>query len=104
MEQLWMRELCRYLDARFEHLDGRLDDLRQRVETLQASTGARLDAHETYHRTHEHRWGLIKLAGRHPFRLAAVAMTGAAALQGLAPGSLRGLGRLARAVMAWLGG
>jgi hypothetical protein len=34
---------------------------------------ARIDQHEEYHRNCEHRWGLIRLAGRHPFRFAAAA-------------------------------
>jgi len=37
-----------------------------------AAVLARIDAHEDYHRRNEHRWGLVKLAGRYPFRLAAL--------------------------------
>jgi len=69
------------LESRFEErLDERHDDLRERLEalrhdvaTLTGALLARLDAHEEYHRRNEHRWGLVRLAARHPFRLAVAA-------------------------------
>lgn len=54
-------------------LSRRIDEIRASQENLSAAVLARIDAHEDYHRQNEHRWGLIKLAARHPFRLASIA-------------------------------
>lgn len=68
-ETLW-REFNRRLDEQYDHVVMRLDELSERLELLQTQTAARLDAHEDYHRRYEHRWGLMRLAERYPFRLA----------------------------------
>ncbi|GEM_PF-6288341 len=73
IEQLESRLAEDYLDLR-----ERLDDLRHHLESLTGAVLARLEAHEDYHRRNEHRWGLYRLAARHPFRFAALA--GAAAV------------------------
>lgn len=54
-------------------LGRRIEDLQAAQENLAAAVLARIDAHEDYHRQNEHRWGLVKLAARHPFRFAALA-------------------------------
>ncbi len=52
---------------------------------------SRLDEHEAYHLRNEHRWGLIRLAQRHPWRLATVAfLIGGAPLR-FSPGSFAGV-------------
>lgn len=68
------------LDERHEDLRERLDELRHDVATLTGALLARLDAHEEYHRRNEHRWGLVRLAARHPFRLASAAALAALTL------------------------
>lgn len=69
-------------------LDRDRDDLRRLVESLRRDQAdlagavlARIDAHEEYHCANEHRWGLAKLAGRHPFRFAGL-VAGAVAAGG----------------------
>jgi hypothetical protein len=94
-----------FIRARFAQLEQRLDeqtrDLRERLDELKSAQSelaalvvARLDAmeardeanaaalraHEAYHRENEHRWGLVRLAGRHPFRFVALAVGCLAAL------------------------
>jgi hypothetical protein len=61
------------VDERHADLRERLDGLRQDVATLTGALLARLDAHDEYHRRNEHRWGLVRLAARYPFRLAGLA-------------------------------
>jgi len=69
----------------------RIEEIRYQQESATNAIFARLDAHEDYHRRGEHRWGLIKLAARYPFRLATAATAVA-----MASGSLgSGAGRLA---------
>ena len=67
------------------YLRHRIDEIMLAQQEICAVMLARLDAHEEYHRRNEHRWGLIKLAARYPFRFAALAV-GAVAVGG---GSLR---------------
>lgn len=74
------------LDERHDNLREGLDELRQDVATLTGALLARLDAHEEYHRRNEHRWGLVRLAARHPFRLAAAAALAALSLSAV-PGA-----------------
>lgn len=74
----------------------RIEEIRYQQESATNAIFARLDAHEDYHRRGEHRWGLMKLAGRYPFRLAA-----AATALAMASGSLgSGFGRLATELLA----
>lgn len=68
------------LDERHTDLRERIDELRQDVASLTGALLARLDAHEEYHRRNEHRWGLLLLARRYPFRLAAAAVAAALTL------------------------
>ncbi len=58
------------IDERHADLRERIGELRQDIAMLTGTLLARLDAHEEYHRRNEHRWGLVRLAARHPFRLA----------------------------------
>ncbi len=68
------------IDERHADLRERIDELRQDIAMLTGTLLARLDAHEEYHRRNEHRWGLVRLAARHPFRLAAAAAFGVISL------------------------
>lgn len=93
MDDQIINQLNRQIDEHHQCLCGRLDALARLVEALREGLMARLDAHEAYHRQCEHRWGLLKLAERYPFRLAALACTAGAGLLASAPESLRWLGR-----------
>jgi hypothetical protein len=70
-------DLIRQLNLRIEeqqhYLCERLDLLQESIQAIHTALAERLDAHEAYHRANEHRWGLIRLAQRHPFRLALLA-------------------------------
>ena len=68
------------LSAQNREIHRRLEELQLSQEALAAAVLARLDAHEEYHVRNEHRWGMLKLARRYPFRLAAIA--GALAVAG----------------------
>lgn len=68
------------LSAQNREIHRRLEELQLSHEALAAAVLARLDAHEEYHGRNEHRWGMLKLARRYPFRLAAIA--GALAVAG----------------------
>lgn len=70
MDDQLLAQLDRRIDEHHQCLLQRLDDLADLVASTHAALSARLDAHEIYHARNEHRWGLVKLAGRHPFRLA----------------------------------
>lgn len=80
-----LNALRQHLDERHQHLCQRLDDLDETVRTLYGALLARLDEHDAYHRRNEHRWGLIRLAQRHPWRLAALAFAIGGALLRLSP-------------------
>lgn len=80
-----LNALRQHLDERHQHLCQRLDDLDETVRTLYGALLARLDEHDAYHRRNEHRWGLIRLARRHPWRLAALAFAIGGALLRLSP-------------------
>lgn len=56
------------------YLRHRIDEIMLAQQEICAVMLARLDAHEEYHRRNEHRWGLVKLAARYPFRFAALAV------------------------------
>lgn len=99
MDDQLLRQLNQRLDEHHAHLRERLDDLRREMQTLYGTIVARLDAHETYHRQCEHRWGLPRLAQRHPFRLALIAFSVAWLMAAAAPESLQWLTRLA---LDWL--
>lgn len=62
-----------HLDERHQYLCQRLDDLDDGMRLLYGALVSRLDEHDAYHRRNEHRWGLVRLAQRHPWRLAAMA-------------------------------
>jgi hypothetical protein len=98
MNDRLLEQMRRHLDERHQHLCQRLDDLEAAMRSLYGALTARLDQHEAYHRAQEHRWGLIRLAERHPFRLALLAVAGLALALGLAPGS-EWLGQWARRLL-----
>lgn len=70
MNDQLLAQLDRRIDEHHQCLLQRLDDLADSLAATHAALSVRLDAHEAYHARNEHRWGLVKLAGRHPFRLA----------------------------------
>ena len=89
--------LAEVLQTRVNQLEARINEqhaaLRERIEAVQyeqvglaAAVLARIDAHEDYHRRNEHRWGALKLAGRYPFRFAALARTISIVGSSLLPG------------------
>jgi hypothetical protein len=80
MDEQTLNQLDRRIDEHHQYLCERLHELTEAVRTLHAMLLARFDEHERYHQSAEHRWGLIKLAERHPFRLASLAFTAAALL------------------------
>ena len=89
---------------------GQYLDLRQRIEqikydqeNLAAAVLARIDAHEDYHRKNEHRWGMLKLAGRYPFRFATLAGAMAWAAGGLGAGLNGRLQTLLRHLLELMG-
>lgn len=77
-----------HLDERHQHICQRLDDLDETVRTLYGALVARMDEHDAYHRRNEHRWGVIRLAQRHPWRLAALAFLIGGAMLQLSPDTL----------------
>jgi hypothetical protein len=99
MDDQVLAQLNRLIDEHHESLCQRLDDLAAQVEVMHALVVARLEAHELYHHQFEHRWGLIRLAERYPFRLALLAFAGAWVLLAGTPGSLRWLGEAARRLL-----
>lgn len=74
-----------HLDERHQHICQRLDDLDESMRTLYGALVSRMDEHDAYHRRNEHRWGLIRLAQRHPWRLAALAFAIGGILLRLSP-------------------
>ena len=94
-----LAQLHRQLDERHAHLIERLDELALQMRSFHESQLARLDAHEAYHRAHEHRWGALALAARYPFRLAAL---GALLAWCAAPRFPEGVDFLARLLALWL--
>lgn len=82
-----LEALRHHLDERHQHLCQRLDDLDETMRMLYGALVARIDDHDAYHRRNEHRWGLIRLAQRHPWRLAALAFACGGAIITLNPGS-----------------
>lgn len=80
MNDQLLEQLNRRIDDHHDDLCRRIEDLALKLEATHALVAARLEAHEDYHRRNEHRWGLIRLAGRHPFRLAVLAFFLAGAL------------------------
>lgn len=95
MDNQTLMQLNRRIEEHHQGLCGRLDDLTGAIQTIHAVLLARMDAHEDYHARFEHRWGLIKLAERYPFRLAVLTFAMAWALLASSPGSARWLGELA---------
>lgn len=70
MNDQLLAQLDQRISEHHEHLCQRLDDLTGAIRASQVAMASRLEAHEAYHQRNEHRWGLLKLAERHPFRLA----------------------------------
>lgn len=96
MDEQLLAQLNRRIEEHHQGLCDRLDRMGDALQTIYALLVARMEAHEAYHQRHEHRWGLVKLAGRYPFRLAALAFAGAWALLAGAGGSAQWVGDLAR--------
>lgn len=88
MDNQLLAQLERRLAEHYEHLCQRLDDIEEHLSQVQQVQSGRMDAHEAYHATHEHRWGGIALAGRYPFRLALVVAMSVWLLAGGGEGSL----------------
>lgn len=78
-------ELAELSEERHRELRERIDNLHYVYETLAGIVLARMDAHEEYHRDNEHHWGLVRLAGRYPFRFA-ILVTGGLTMIGSAGG------------------
>ncbi len=95
----WLGELRRHLDERHGHLCQRLDDLEGGLRVVCDQLTGRLEAHEAYHRANEHRWGLVRLAQRHPWRLATLMFLAGAGACTLAPERLAELGQLTRRLL-----
>lgn len=70
MDNQLLTQLDQRITEHHEHLCQRLDDLAGAIRATHVALAARLEAHELYHQRNEHKWGLVKLAQRHPFRLA----------------------------------
>ena len=64
------------------HLYERLGDIEAQLIEVRSLLVARLDAHDHYHETNEHRWGLIQWCHRYPFRMLSLAASLAVALIG----------------------
>lgn len=91
MDPQLLAQLDRRLDAQHRHVCARLEELAAAIRETHAAALSRLEAHEAYHRAEEHRWGLPRLAQRHPLRLAAGAFcAGAVALALLSHPALAG--------------
>lgn len=76
-------ELAESSRERYLDLKSRIENVQYVCETIAGVVLARMDAHEEYHRENEHKWGLVRLAGRHPFRFA-ILVTGALTMFGAA--------------------
>jgi hypothetical protein len=99
MDNQTLMQLNRRIEEHHQGLCGRLEDLTGAIQAIHAVLLARMDAHEAYHAKFEHRWGLIKLAERYPFRLAMLTFATAWALLASAPGSARWMGQLAQRLL-----
>lgn len=86
MIRLHVSQLEERMVERHRELREKIDELRADQEDWAGAVLARLDAHEEYHQSNEHRWGLFKLAGRHPFRLSAFVAICVFAFSGTLPG------------------
>lgn len=103
MDEQVLAQLDRRMEEHHRFVRHQLEDLCETVRTSQATLTARMDAHEAYHRGHEHRWGLVRLAGRHPFRLAAGVALVVAVAASTAPETAQWLGRLVGGLAGLLG-
>ncbi len=79
--------LFNHLDERHRYLCERLDQLEASLRTIQQTLLERLESHDCYHRENEHRWGLLRLAQRHPLRLAMLAFLGGGWILAIHPGA-----------------
>ena len=70
------------MSVEVEHIYERLADIEAQLIELRSLVIARLDAHDHYHDSSEHRWGLIAWCHRYPFRLLSLAASLAVALIG----------------------
>lgn len=86
----------RALHLRLDGLERRLHELHDTLRTqhreAEARAEAQWDAHAAYHRGNEHRWGLQRLAQRHPLRLALLTAAAVALLGAAGPAPLQRLG------------
>jgi hypothetical protein len=94
-----LRAIHKRIDEHHACLADRLDALQSEVRALHQTLANRMDAHEAYHRTSEHRFGMLRLAERHPLRLAMLAFLGGGVALAAAPDRLRWL---AAAVGGWI--
>lgn len=104
MDNQLLAQMNQRMDEHYTCLCGQIDELTEVARTMQATLVARMDAHEDYHRKNEHRWGLIRLAGRYPFRLAGLTFLMGWVLLASAPESFNWLGRLTRHMIGALFG
>ena len=89
-------------DERYDYLCQRIEEVKYAHDELRAAVLARIDAHEDHHRRHEHRWGVIKLAGRYPFRFAALAGTTALLLASVGGRGVEWVVRLLTRIALWV--
>jgi hypothetical protein len=89
MDDQILHALHQRIDEHHAYLSDRLDALQATMEAFYEALAERLEAHEAYHRANEHRFGLLRLAERHPLRLAAATFLGGGLLLATAPESLR---------------
>ena len=91
MHEQILQALNQRIDEHYAQLSERLHGLDETMQALYAAVLTRMDAHEDYHRRNEHRFGLLRLAERHPLRLATAAFLTGGILLATAPESLRWL-------------
>jgi len=104
MDEEFIRQLNLRIDEHHQYLRERLDDLQEAIRAIHAALTERLDSHDVYHAANEHRWGMIRLAQRHPFRLALAASLAAWALAAALPDSVVWCEDLLRRLAAALSG
>lgn len=98
MNEQLLQAINQRIDEHHAFLSDRLDALQGTMESLHATLAARIEAHEAYHRRNEHRFGMIRLAERHPIRLATLMFVAGGAALATAPGSIRWLVQAATAL------
>jgi hypothetical protein len=104
MDRQLFEGLKQHLEERHQYLCQRLEDLERAMQSIYGALLARMDEHDAYHRGHEHRWGLVRCAQRHPFRLAGLALAAGWGLVALAPESVGCLDRWVHELMRMVTG